>query len=480
MTTILTEPLTGEPETTGAPRGEQVSRRSLLVNTGVAATGAALVGLHASKAEAASPVGFLTQTVGGAFAPKALPPGMPNRDYMPVIVPNGTKAPWKIVNGVKVFHLVAEEFEHEFAPGLKAFCWGYNKQVNGPILEMVEGDHVRIYLTNKLIAPTTIHWHGFLIPNGMDGVGGLNQRAVRPGETCRYEFVLGQHGTLMFHSHHDEMTQMALGMTGMVIVHPRKPRSHVDRDFALVLHEWRIDPGARRPDPNEMTDFNVLTINGKAFPGTAALVVKTGQKVRIRLANLGAMDHHPFHIHGLNFIVTDTDGGEIPKSAQFPETTVLVAVGQTRTIEMTPLIPGDWAMHCHMTHHVMNQMGHRLPNMIGIDPSQLDAKVQRALPGYMTMGQEGMGDMGDMGMPVPENSIPMVGAKGKHDYITMGGMFSILKVRDQLTSYEDPGWYENPKGTMASLVTSAELARDKIDTAAPSTSAPGDVRGVGV
>ena len=79
--------------------------------------------------------------------------------------------------------------------GLKAFCWGYNKQVNGPVLEMVEGDHVRIYVTNRLIAPTSVHWHGFLIPNGMDGVGGLNQKAIQPGETYRYEFVLGQHGS---------------------------------------------------------------------------------------------------------------------------------------------------------------------------------------------------------------------------------------------------------------------------------------------
>ena len=469
------EPLTPESQMTE----HRTSRRTLLANTGVVAAGAVAL-LHAQRVEAGSPVGYPVQAAAGAFKPRALSPGMPNRDYQPVIVPNGTKCPWKIVGGVKVFHLVAEEFEHEFAPGLKALCWGYNKQVNGPVLEMVEGDHIRVYLTNRLIAPTTVHWHGFLLPNGMDGVGGLNQRAVRPNETYLYEFVVAQHGTLMFHSHHDEMTQMALGMTGMVIVHPRKPQAKVDRDFVLMLHEWRLDPGAKRPDPNEMTDFNVFTINGKAFPGTVPLVVKTGQKVRIRLGNLGAMDHHSFHIHGLYFTVTDTDGGEIPVSAQYPETTVLVAVGQTRTVEFVPLIPGDWAMHCHMTHHVMNQMGHGLPNLIGIDPSQLDAKVQRVLPGYMTMGQEGMGDMGDMGMAVPANSIPMVGAKGKYDYITMGGMYTNLKVRDTLTSYEDPGWYENPKGTQSVLATAADLARDKVDVTAPSTSAPGDVRGVGV
>ncbi len=426
------------------------------------------------------PLPPVVPATGGVFAPKKMPPGMPGRDYQPVVVPNGTKCPWKIVDGVKVFHLVVEEFEHEFAPGLKAFCWGYNRQVNGPVLEMVEGDHVRIYVTNRLEAPTTVHWHGFLIPNGMDGVGGLNQKAILKGETYRYEFVMGQHGTLMFHAHHDEMTQMAMGLTGMVVVHPRKPERKIDRDFALVLHEWRLDVGSKRPNPNEMIEFNLLTINGKAFPGTEPLVMKTGQRVRIRLANLSAMDHHPIHIHGLAFHVTETDGGQIPKTAWVPETTVLVAVGQTRTIELEPGIPGDWAMHCHMTHHVMNQMGHGFPNMIGVKKGELDADVRKILPGYMTMGETGMGDMGEMGMPVPHNSLPMVGQRGKHDYITMGGMFTILKVRDKLDSYEDPGWYENPKGTLSIAATDQELKRDGIDPASDPKPVPGAVRGVGV
>jgi hypothetical protein len=120
-------------------------------------------------------------------------------------------------------------------------------------------------------------------------------------------------------------------------------------------------------------------------------------------------------------------------------------------------------MHCHMTHHVMNQMGHGFPNMVGVNPGPLDTRVRAVLPGYMTMGQTGMGEMGEMGMPVPSNSIPMVGGRGKHDYITMGGMFTVLKVRDRLESYEDPGWYENPHGTLASVATAADLQRDGID-----------------
>jgi hypothetical protein len=267
----------------------------------------------------------------------------------------------------------------------------------------------------------------------------------------------------MYHSHHDEMTQMALGLTGMFVIHPRDRASEVDRDFVLMLHEWRIDPGTSRPDPNEMTDFNVLTMNAKVFPATAPLVVKRGERVRIRLGNLGAMDHHPIHLHGYRFLITETDGGRIPESAQWPETTVLVPVGSTRTIEFVADEPGDWAFHCHMTHHVMNQMGHGIPNMIGVKAGPLDRTVQQLLPEYMTMGQDGMAEMGEMGMAVPVNSIPMKGGRGKHGEITMGGMFTILKVRENISNYNDPGWYENPPDTLSLPVSAAELRANGID-----------------
>ena len=391
-------------------------------------------------------------------------PGEPGRDYTPVVVPNGWTLPYKVVDGVKVYHLVAEEVEHEFAPGLVATCWGYNGGVHGPVIEAVEGDRVRIFVTNKLPAATSVHWHGMLLPSGMDGVGGLSQRAIRSGETFMYEFTLVQHGTLMYHSHHDEMTQMGLGLTGMFIIHPRKPTGpHPDRDFVILLHEWRIEPGASRPDPNEMVEFNVLTMNAKAFPGTRPLVAKLGDRVRIRIGNLSAMNHHPIHLHGYYFLVTETDGGVIPEAGRWPETTVLVPVGSTRTIEFTADNPGDWAMHCHMTHHVMNQMGENLTNMIGVDTRGLDTQIRSLLPGYMSMGQVGMEGMTEMGMPVPPNSIPMLGAAGPYDEITMGGMFTTLKVRETLRNYEDdPGWYQTPPGTLASLAASEALRANAI------------------
>jgi manganese oxidase len=442
-----------------------ISRRNFFSNAVVAA-GAAALGATTRSVQGAElpgqPLENYDKIKGNAQSDQQeYPPGEPGKDYTPVITPNGSTLPYKLVGGSKVFHLIAEEVDHEFAPGLRAYCWGFNGQVHGPTIEAVEGDRVRIYVTNKLPESTSIHWHGVLVPSGMDGVAGLSQKNIEPGETYKYEFKLRQHGTFMYHSHSDEMTQIALGMMGMFIIHPRNPTGpKADRDFALMSSEWRIDVGTMRPNPIEMTDFNVFTFNGRTFPGTAPLVAKYGDRVRIRFGNLSPMEHHPIHIHGFHWKITETDGGQIPESAQWPETTVLVAVGQTRTVEFIADNPGDWAMHCHMTHHAMNQMGHKAPNLIGVRPGKLDKRVSRLLPGYMTMGESGMADMGEMGMPVPRNSIPMVGMQGKHDYIDMGGLFTIVKVRENLTSYDDPGWYENPPGKLASLASNDELLRD--------------------
>ena len=407
--------------------------------------------------------GLLAETQSSS-APGNMPPGQPGTDYTPVIVPNNAKLPWKIADGVKVFHLIAQEVEHEFAPGLKGTGWGYNGSIHGPTIEAVEGDRVRFYVTNKLPEPTTVHWHGILLPNGMDGVGGLTQPLIQPGETFRYEFTLRQHGTFMYHPHHDEMTQMALGMMGFFLIHPRQKLNPApDKEFALLLSEWRIDPGASRPDPNEMVEFNVLTMNAKAYPGTDPLVVKTGDRVRIRIGNLGAMDHHPIHLHGFQFKIVETDGGPIPESAQQREITVLVPVGSTRTIEFIADEPGDWALHCHMSHHVMNQMGHGSLNLIGVNADAIDKRVRSTLiPSFMTMGQNGMGDMASMGMQVPKNSIPMIGGDGQYDPITMGGMFTIFKVRDEVKPNEDPGWYKHPKETLARVASADELKNDGV------------------
>jgi len=221
--------------------------------------------------------------------------------------------------------------------------------------------------------------------------------------------------------------------------------------------------GARRAVPQRVERRDAgAEERRKVFPATSPLVAKRGDRVRIRLGNLGAMDHHPIHLHGYQFRIAATDGGRIPEAGQWPETTVLVPVGSTRDIEFVADQPGDWAFHCHMTHHTMNQMGHRVPIMLGVKTDDLDAKVRQLLPDYMTMGNTGMGDMAAMGMAAPRNSIPMVGGRGPFGTIDMGGMFTVFKVRDGITSYDDPGWYDNPHGTVAELAKPDELRADGI------------------
>jgi manganese oxidase len=428
---------------------KMLTRREMIASTAAAlATGSLLLEANATKA---------------ALAPNTTID--PAATYTPVTTPNGSTLPWKMIDGVKVFHLIAEPVQHQFAPGLVCQCWGYNGQTPGPTIEAVEGDVCRFYVTNRLPAPTTVHWHGLRLINGMDGVNGLTQPAIPPGSTFKYEFVLKQHGSFMYHPHTDEMTQQGLGMMGMFVIHPRQPIGpKIDRDFAIMLSEWRIDPGTSRPDPTEMTDFNVLTMNSKVYPATEPLVCKMGDRVRVRFGNLSAMDHHPIHLHGLEPVLVEADGGAIPLAAQHTANTVLVPVGALRTWEFVADALGDWPMHCHMTHHTMNQMGHGLPNMVGLDTKGLNKQIDAIVPGYMAMGTAGMGEMADMRMGAPANSIPMLGGKGRFGTIDMGGMFTVVKVRAGITSYDDPGDYNFPTGTVASEASADELRRDGIET----------------
>ncbi len=372
--------------------------------------------------------------------------------FASVITPNGSTMPFRVKDRVKEFHLVAEPVEREFADGMTVKCWGYNGQTPGPTIEVAQGDRVRLFVTNRLPEHTSVHWHGLFIPCGMDGVTGLTQPGIQPGETWVYEFTIPeQHGTFMFHPHADEMTQMAFGMMGFFIVHPREQREkRIDRDFAIMLHNWAVHPGTYRPDPAVMVDFNMWTFNSRVFPGTEHLVVRTGDRVRVRFGNL-SMWNHPIHVHGHAWRVVATDGGQIAEAGQWPETTVLVPVGTTRDVEFIADNPGDWALHCHMSHHTMNAMAHDVANTTGVDQDGLEAKIRALLPGYMAMGKDGMADMQGMAkhMPGPANTLPMMMGEGQFGNIEMGGMFTVLKVRDGISTYDDPGWYRFPEGSVA-------------------------------
>jgi FtsP/CotA-like multicopper oxidase with cupredoxin domain len=418
-------------------------RRSFLKTTSAALLGAASV----TRAGAATLPEAATQS-----SPRTQPPLTPGagRPYNPVVTLNGWTLPWRMKDGVKEFHLVAEPVVREIAPGMKARLWGYNGQSPGPTLEAVEGDRVRIFVTNRLPEHTTIHWHGLLLPSGMDGVGGLTQPHIAPGKTFVYEFELTKSGTFMYHPHADEMVQMAMGMMGMFIVHPKDARRFkVDRDYVFLLNAYDIEPGSATPRVNTMLDFNLWTWNSRAFPGIDHLVARTGERVRIRFGNL-TMTNHPMHLHGHHFEVTGTDGGWVPKAARWPEVTVDVAVGQMRAIEFEANA-GDWAFHCHKSHHTMNAMGHAVPTMIGVQQRDLAAKLARLVPDYMAMGEHGMAEMGEMEMPLPDNTLPMMTGAGPFGALEMGGMFTVVKVRDDQKSgdYSDPGWYQHPPRSVA-------------------------------
>jgi hypothetical protein len=276
-----------------------------------------------------------------------------------VITPDVPHLPWTMENGVKVFRLTAEIVKREILPASAMgpakvlTVWGYNGSVPGPTIEVNEGDHIRVIFLNKLPESTTVHWHGLEIPVTMDGMPFISQPPVKPGGTFIYDFTLHQNGTFFYHSH-GAMQEM-MGMIGLFIIHPKTPHHPVaQKDFGIILQEFAVLQN--NPIANSMAmEFNWLTFNGKAAPATTPLIVRQGDRVRIRLVNLG-MDHHPIHIHGNQFYVTGTEGGRTPQSAWFPGNTVIVGVAQARDIEFDAKYPGDWMLHCHLPHHMMNNM----------------------------------------------------------------------------------------------------------------------------
>ena len=272
---------------------------------------------------------------------------------LPVETPDIPKLPWRMESGVKVFHLVAEVVKREFLPGRAFDVWGYNGCMPGPTIEVNQGDRVRLIVDNHLPESTSVHWHGFEVPIEMDGVPGVTQDPIPPGRRFVYEFTLHQHGTFFYHSHMP--MQEMMGMIGLFIMHPKEPyRPRVDKDFGLIVQEWAILPNNTVPNSLSM-EFNWLTMNGRAGPATTPLIVKQGERVRIRLVNLG-MDHHPIHLHGHQFSITGTEGGRVPESAWYPTNTVLVGVAQGKDVEFEAAYPGDWMLHCHLPHHMMNHM----------------------------------------------------------------------------------------------------------------------------
>jgi FtsP/CotA-like multicopper oxidase with cupredoxin domain len=279
---------------------------------------------------------------------------------VPVVTTDVGDLPWEMVGDVKVFRLTAHVLKRQIAPDKTIDVWGFNGSAPGPTIQVTQGDKMRVIFKNELPEPSSIHWHGFEDRIGFDGMPGISQEPVKPGETFIYNFDIRQEGTFFYHSHM-AMQEMA-GMLGAVIMHPKVPyRPHCDKDFLIHLQEYSVLPNSTTPNTMNM-QFNWLLLNGKAGPATTPLIVRQGDRVRIRFVNLG-MDHHPMHVHGHTFYVTGTEGGRIPETAWWPGNTVLVGVAQARDVEFIADNPGDWMLHCHLPHHMMNQMASQVGPM---------------------------------------------------------------------------------------------------------------------
>jgi len=312
-----------------------------------------------------------------------------------VETPDVPQLPWRMSGGAKEFHLIAEPVKQELMPGKIVNLWGYNGRAPGPTIQVNQGDRVRIIVDNHLPEATSMHWHGFEIPIEMDGAPGSSQDPIPPGGRFVYEFTLHQAGTFFYHSH--MAMQEMMGMIGTFIMHPEKAYDPpVEKDFAIILQEFAILPN--NPIPNSMNmEFNWLTFNGKAGPATTPLIVRLNDRVRLRFINLG-MDHHPVHLHGHTFVVTGTEGGRQPRTTWGPKNTVLVGVAEAADVEFVANNPGDWMIHCHLPHHMMNQMSSVVGPM---------TRRGNGMPAGLGM-EEGMGILRE-GLATSEDKGPSLG-----------------------------------------------------------------------
>ena len=381
----------------------------------------------------------------------------------PVVTTDVGDLSYTMDGGAKVFHLVAEVLRQKIHPGKTIDAWGFNGSAPGPTIQVNQGDHVRVIFDNHLPEPSSIHWHGFEDMVGYDGMPGISQEPVKPGGRFVYEFDIHQAGTYFYHSHMamQEMT----GMLGGFIMHPSTPyHPHCDKDFLLHLQEYAVLPNNTVPNTMNM-EYNWLLLNGKAGPASTPLIVRLGDRVRLRFVNLG-MDHHPMHLHGYTFHVTGTEGGRIHESAWWPGNTVLVGVAQARDVEITANRPGDWMLHCHLPHHMMNQMSSNVGTMTrrpgqpaGVDMNTGMGMLQ-GTPGapsgddYGTSLGRGMGFGSTADMETTNG--PLSGEKAMQAMAGMPDAGDIAKNANAVPGFPQDAYMEGPAMAMDQMVAKPE------------------------
>jgi FtsP/CotA-like multicopper oxidase with cupredoxin domain len=249
--------------------------------------------------------------------------------------------PTVLVDGTKRFDLTAEVVQWEVEPGKTVEAWTYNGVVPGPMVQVEVGDHVQLVLKNDLPESTTIHLHGVLLPNAMDGVPDITQPPVKPGETFTYDFVTREPMVGIYHSHHHAEHQVPDGLFAPFLVGemPAPGGVAVSQEIPMVLN----DAGAIG-----------LTLNGKSFPATAPIVAARGEWVMIHYLNEG-LQIHPMHLHGMPQLVVAKDG--YPLANPYPADTIAVAPGERYTVLVHATEPGTWAFHCHILNHAESEQG---------------------------------------------------------------------------------------------------------------------------
>ncbi len=330
---------------------EQMSRRKFIKVAGLAGVGTAGLGLVACSSEEAAIAAATAAPVAAATsAPQVeeLDIDLAHEEKVNIFLEGigkddlfwGNKLDYTMDGDTKVFTINCQQVEWEMAPGKTIQAFTYNGTVPGPEIRVTEGDNVRIVVNNEMDQSTTIHWHGLLLPNDMDGVPFFTQPLIKPGETFTYEFVAKNAGSHMYHSHHNATEQVTKGMLGPFIIEPadRSQDPEYDSDYTIILNDAGIG----------------FSINGKSFPYTQPIVAKMGEKIRIRYMNEGLMIH-PMHLHGLEQLVFSKDGWNLPMP--YKNDTVNIAPGERYDVIVDCHTPGAWAFHCHILSHAESARG---------------------------------------------------------------------------------------------------------------------------
>ena len=263
----------------------------------------------------------------------------------------------RIENGVKVFELESSVIRWNILPDVQVEGYAFNRQIPGPRIRVTEGDRVRIKVTNHLPEPTTVHWHGLIVPNAMDGPSEITQRPIAPGDSFTYEFTTEQAGTFFYHTHAHVDRQQALGLYGALIIDPKGPPKEptADKEYVIQLQEWLEREGRTFPAMLMEGGFpNYFTINGKAYPETDTVKMKVGETIKLRFIGTNNNFIHPMHVHGGPFTVVARDGYTLPEAARFQADTVNIGPGQRYDVIWTARKPGKWLVHCHIPHHTTN------------------------------------------------------------------------------------------------------------------------------